>query len=231
MYPVSLNNFGYFRTKIPSQLYKDLLKECLQAEYKNPSMVSGLTAKGVTPHYFVTGKTNLDNLTIFVHQMREAYDKEFPGLGNTGVLSRDRPYCLDQAWINIQRKGQFVPAHVHDGIYSYTIWMKIPYEAKKENPSRRPVVSSRWVEKDIKRRETISNVKIPYSPSAGTFEFSYANTFGAGMLHKIVLDKKDEGDMLLFPSRLQHLVYPFYTSSCVRLSISGNILYDVGQEA
>ena len=218
MYPVSLNNFGYFRTKIPSQLYKDLLKECLQAEHKNPPMVSGLTAKGVTPHYFVTGKTNLENLTIFVHQMREAYDKEFPGLGNTGVLSRDRPYCLDQAWINIQRKGQFVPAHTHDGIYSYTIWMKIPYDAKKENPSRKPAISS-------------SHIKIPYSPSTGTFEFSYTNIFGAGMSHKIALDKKDEGDMLLFPSRLQHLVYPFYTSSCVRLSISGNILYDVGKKA
>jgi len=211
LYPVSLNNFGFIRTKLPSPLYKNLLKECLQAEHKNPPMVSGLTAKGVAPHYFLIGKSNLENLTIFIHQMRKAYDKEFPGLGNTGVLSQDRPYCLDQVWINLQRKGQFVPTHVHDGVYSYTIWMQIPYDSKKEDPG------SKVVEHGA-------------TPSAGIFQFSYMNIFGGGMIHKITLDKKDEGDIVLFPSKLQHLVYPFYTSAGVRISISGNIVYDVGKK-
>jgi len=245
LYPVSLNNFGFIRTKLPSSLYKNLLKECLQAEHKNPPMVSGLTAKGVAPHYFLIGKSNLKNLTIFIHEMRKAYDKEFPGLGNTGVLSQDRPYCLDPVWINLQRKGQFVPAHVHDGVYSYTIWMKIPYDSKKEYPQSKPGFST---DSHIKKINLylLKNKKLPLSkvveysaspsveysasPSAGIFQFSYMNIFGGGMIHKITLNKKDEGDIVLFPSKLQHLVYPFYTSSGVRISISGNIVYDVGKK-
>jgi len=48
------------------------------------------------------------------------------------------------------------------------------------------------------------------------------------MSHKIALSKKEEGEMILFPAKLNHLVYPFYTSSGIRISISGNIIYDVG---
>jgi len=39
---VWLNNFGFVRRKLPSQLYQSLLKECKKAEKKNPRMISGL---------------------------------------------------------------------------------------------------------------------------------------------------------------------------------------------
>lgn len=235
MYPISLDNYGFIRTKLPSQLYQDLLKECLQAARKNPPMVSGLTGKGVGPHYFIINKSNLKNLTDFVLQARHAYDKAFPGLGDTGVLSRDCPYSLTPPWLNLQRKGQFVPEHIHDGVYSYTIWMKIPYDIKKENPLYVPGGTSGANIKKInanslKNKNLHSSEVLKYAstPSAGFFQFSYASIFGGPMSHKIPLSKKEEGEMILFPSKLNHIVYPFYTSSGTRISISGNIIYDVG---
>ena len=37
------------------------------------------------------------------------------------------------------------------------------------------------------------------------------------------VDKTWEGMMLMFPSKLHHSVYPFYTSDEKRISVSGNI--------
>ena len=39
----------------------------------------------------------------------------------------------------------------------------------------------------------------------------------------IDVDKSFEGKMLVFPSKLQHLVYPFYTSDEHRITVSGNV--------
>ena len=37
------------------------------------------------------------------------------------------------------------------------------------------------------------------------------------------MEKTLEGNMVMFPSRLHHQVYPFYESDKERVSISGNI--------
>ena len=41
--------------------------------------------------------------------------------------------------------------------------------------------------------------------------------------HDLQLTKKDEGTILLFPSLLNHIVSPFYSSNEKRISVSGNI--------
>ena len=43
------------------------------------------------------------------------------------------------------------------------------------------------------------------------------------------LDKTTEGHMLFFPAKLMHTVHPFYNCDKERISISGNILYDISE--
>ena len=45
------------------------------------------------------------------------------------------------------------------------------------------------------------------------------------------LDKKSEGGMLFFPAKLKHTVYPFYNCDKERISISGNILFDISKNS
>jgi hypothetical protein len=45
------------------------------------------------------------------------------------------------------------------------------------------------------------------------------------------LDKKSEGGMLFFPAKLMHTVYPFYNCDKERVSISGNISFDVSKNS
>ena len=61
-------------------------------------------------------------------------------------------------------------------------------------------------------------------PVESIFEFSFNSIIGTDLNYKLKLNKKDEGRVILFPSLLHHLVYPFYKSEETRISIAGNIL-------
>jgi hypothetical protein len=87
--------------------------------------------------------------------------------------------------------------HHHEGIISYVIWIKIPYESDDE---------------------------LEMGKNASTFELSYSSILGFNLLKQIKLGKKDEGRILMFPSKLNHQVYPFYKCDDTRISIAGNIL-------
>jgi len=208
--PVLLNNFGFLRRKIPTSLYQKLLKECQQAEKKNIRKTSGLKGPGVAHHYYLSNPENIKLLTDYIFGLKAEYDEYFPGLGDTGTLNKNVPYVLEKPWINVQRAGQFIPSHTHDGVYSYSLWMQIPYNSGENN--------TRSLRDDL------------YSECTGTFEFTYTNIFGAPMFHRLSLSKKDEGSIIMFPSKLRHSAYPFYGTSKVRLCVSVNILYDVSQK-
>ncbi len=127
-----LSNFGYIETVLPKKLYNNLLNECLSANKKNKKMVSGLTKdsisgvidENVADHFYI--EKNEKELTNFVFEIKNEYDKVFPGLGDIKVLTRNANFVCSKHWTNIQKKGEFLPNHTHDGIYSYTIWIKIP---------------------------------------------------------------------------------------------------------
>ena len=61
-------------------------------------------------------------------------------------------------------------------------------------------------------------------PTKSIFEFNYNSIIGRNLSNIIHLDKKDEGTVVLFPSLLQHIVYPFHNTTKTRISIAGNIV-------
>ena len=110
------------------------------------------------------------------------------------------PYVLHTWWVNYQKQHEFNPPHNHDGVYSFVIWLKIPYEWEEQN----------------KDNESSAKVK-------GSFLFEYTNMLGELYELEYKLGKKYEGTMLFFPSKLYHMVYPFYNCEEDRISVSGNI--------
>ena len=61
-------------------------------------------------------------------------------------------------------------------------------------------------------------------PVDSIFEYNYNSIIGKNLTHRLTLNKKDEGRIVLFPAQLQHVVYPFYNTNKIRMSIAGNIL-------
>ena len=70
-------------------------------------------------------------------------------------------------------------------------------------------------------------MQIPYDSRgqkyAGNFNFVYQDILGRTRTEVINLSKKDEGTLLMFPSKLSHIVYPFYKNKKIRMAVSGNI--------
>ena len=121
---------------------------------------------------------------------------------------------LGDVWVNYQKKYEMNPIHNHGGELSFVIWMNIPYdlEQEKKYPS---IVGS----KNFKNGTTAFTF---LHTTDGNEDFSGIND------HKIQLDKSYEGKMILFSSKLPHMVYPFFTSDEYRISIAGNLIEDNG---
>ena len=119
-----LPNFGYITDILPKDLYNSLITECDDAEVKNPEMISNLTDTDVAKHYFIVN--NKLNLFNYIQSILDKYLNYYPKSADIRVATDDLPFHFDKPWINYQRQGQYVPNHNHDGIYSYSIWLKIP---------------------------------------------------------------------------------------------------------
>ena len=112
-------------------------------------------------------------------------------------------YVLRDLWINYGKKYDFNPPHNHTGLYSFVLWVKIPYKYEDEAKVY-PLV----------RRA-----------HPGVFEFFYPKANNAGGIGNCDVVSV-EWDLILFPSSLAHTVYPFYTSDEERISIAGNLYYE-----
>lgn len=190
---ITLENFGIFTSRIPEDLFKKLKIECLNFINKE-KMISGLTSNGVPEHYYL--EDNNIELFNFLNEWIKNYDKEFNYLKNFRILNKDAILIFQKPWLNIQKKGEFIPTHTHDGVFSYTIWIQLP------------------------------NLDIINNKFAGCFEFQYQNILGHMSNQRQLLTKTDEGRFILFPSKLSHCVYPFFDNDELRISISGNVVFD-----
>ena len=111
---------------------------------------------------------------------------------------------LNDLWVNWQYQHEFNPSHVHFGLYSFVIWMKMPVE-------------------------TTDQMQLPIAKSTSSclscFQFEYFNTFGQKRLFNYPMGKEIEGLMVFFPAVMNHLVYPFYNSTEPRISVAGNMAW------
>ena len=131
------------------------------------------------------------------------YKNEFGNLGSGVPVNQRHPYYLSGFWANYQKQNEFNPVHSHNGVYSFVIWMKIPTKHFEQN-------------------------KNPISLKANThlisaFQLEFLDIIGQTCRYTYEMNPEMEGTMLFFPSKLNHVVYPFYNCEEDRISISGNI--------
>jgi len=143
-------------------------------------------------------------LETLVMPVANQYIESYPNyLKKFNILSAPLKLYLHNSWVNFQKKYEFQPLHNHNGVFSFVIWMQIPYNSEIEK-------SQPWAVR--------SNCPCP-----GEFEIFCLDTTGGLRSEKIPVDKRYENHILFFPSAMYHAVYPFYTSDDYRISISGNI--------
>ena len=195
-------NVGWMKYKLNPQ-EMDYLWRCIETNKKR-SFKNNL-AGNISSSYSLMDRGDWF-FTNVCTPLINAYSERFYNLGDSIPIMGVHPYYMSTWWVNYQKQNEFNPIHNHQGVYSFVIWMKIPYDSKKQNL------------KDIARGSN--------NPQIGNFQFVYADILGRSESHEYRLSPEYEGTMLFFPAELDHLVYPFYECDEDRISISGNIMVD-----
>jgi hypothetical protein len=201
--------------KLPQQMI-DYLWERIDIAKKEQVCHKKELAGNISHSYILKDpqKMIFQNIINFLHdpyshpQIYEYMNMEIENVyKRTGLENRMIEPYLNDLWVNFQKKGEFQPIHDHRGVFSFVIWMDIPYHFKDE-------------------------AKLPYAKSSshakpgGNFSFvSSGDTSRAVNDYFILMSPEMNGCCCFFPSDLSHQVYPFYTSDKDRISISGNISY------
>jgi len=112
---------------------------------------------------------------------------------------------LTNLWVNVMHKHEFNPLHSHSGLFSFIVFIQVPF-IYEEMQKIAPGAGSN-------------------SPRAGNLAFLFPNWFKRVDEIVFQVDKNWERKMLLFPSELHHMVYPFYGTDEPRITVSGNLCF------
>jgi hypothetical protein len=202
-------NYGFFMVEFNEdelQPVKNEIDEIYKANFLTAESANDRLV-GQIEHEYVLKKCHKHLESLILPYLVE-YDKKFKYLGNLYfVLNEDRPISLQEPWVNFQKKHEFNPIHHHNGLFSFVLWIDIPYSIEEENNS--PLCKK-------------ARSKLP-----GHFQFIYTNSLGHISSYDIPADKTYNNKMVIFPASLSHAVYPFSTSDKYRISVSGNFIFNV----
>jgi len=197
------NSAGYISCKLSDQLVSPIWKEVreIQADFEKATPYNNKLAGNIEHEYELTkcAESTFELIAPFVKSM----DDVFNIVENYKVLNKPCPYMLEGLWVNFQKKHEFNPVHTHSGVYSFVLWLKVPYKMEDE--------TARMASRN-------SRTNIP-----AHFQFSYIDSLGSIRQDLIPVDETYENTLVIFPAKLNHQVYPFYTSDEYRISVSGNI--------
>ena len=197
-------NYGWFMSRLPQQ-HIDYLWRIINKK-KGESHKEHLIGN-ISSSYVLEDENDYFFLNVLDPLARQYHDKagnQHPMRQYQRELTNYR-LGLDSFWVNFQKKNEFNPYHDHGGVYSFVIWLRIPYEHAEQN-------SLPFLE-GVKEEDR----------KAGMFEFQYYDIFGRTTHHGYRLGKDVEGVMLFFPAMFKHTVYPFYNTDETRVSVSGNL--------
>lgn len=191
--------YGFIQCTVPVSLRQSILDDIdRSSEPANAGLVGQIKDEKTLYLY-----NNDDQYRDFIFSILKTYESHFPSwIDNLKFIYSHRECKLehDTLWVNRMNKGEFNPAHIHSSIYSYVIWIKIPYNIDDESKVF---------------PESKDN-------ACGCFDFLYNSNTGVSN-YRIYADHRYEWEMVFFPSNLTHTVYPFFTSNEQRISVAGNI--------
>jgi hypothetical protein len=195
--------YGYYIGKLPQEIIEDNnfnIKE-IENDFKNNQTLHS-KLEGEIEHEYIFPVSNL--LKSYIVDLVDKYDKESNHL-RKWYPNVNLEFSMPDVWVNFQKKHEYNPMHHHSGIFSWVIWHKIPYYFKDE-------------------LNTADYKKIKKINSDGQFVFYNIESEKRQIkTYHMNIDKHMENTICIFPSSLNHAVYPFYSSDEYRITISGNV--------
>lgn len=190
---------------MPSLLYNTLPKH-IYKELKQTSKTKKYNTElaGCLVHEYLL---DLSDAPLFTKHALELAKYFFTEARNSVVIKEiyksfaKQPILnLQELWLNEQQPGEYNPLHNHGGLFSFVVYLDIPY----------------YMSEQIKIDKQINQVL-----NGSTEFYDPYNHFS-----RILTVEKDkhEGLMVMFPAWVLHTVYPFKGDyKDLRTTVSGNI--------
>jgi len=202
------DNIGYAIFDLTKKDLEPIKKEInkIQDNFSKAILFNNNLAGNIEKEYLLTNsKQYIQDLILNPIQSYENYFGIYTDIVKNH-FSKTPNLILENVWVNFQKKYEFNPPHTHKGVYSFVIWIDMPF----------------FIENELNNTSVKnSNLKL-----AGNFQFIYSNSLGKINFYNIPADKSYNGKVAIFPSSMAHCVYPFYTSDKYRISVSGNFVID-----
>jgi hypothetical protein len=196
--PFYFKNLAYVKSKVSSSTLEELKQEAkFILENSNQFKKYNKELSGNLEKEYSTHKSQ-EILKPYLISLANEFHK------HSAENEHYPQWNIKDLWINFQKKYEHNPLHNHTGVLSFVLWVQIPYYLKDELSHPNCVNSN--------------------TPSNSLFEFVCTDFMGRIVQNRIEVDKSWEGTMIMFPSSLNHMVSPFYTSDEYRISISGNLV-------
>ena len=204
-HPISI--IGYLQCDLPYHVAACIEKEVqemLDSNFQSANSYKEKLAGAIEQEYRIYESTHL--LEKFIQEVVPIYWKS---VGNHERSNDHHIIRINEGqkdiWVNFSKKGEYNPLHTHSGLLSFVLWYKMPFIIEDEN--NLPIVSGGTLN------------------TGACFQFNFLEMDSKGAIgqHTIEADRSYENKMIIFPSNLQHSVYPFFTSDDYRISLSGNI--------
>jgi hypothetical protein len=198
-------NVGYITAKLTEEQLRPIRNEVnvmYQKNFSNGIAFNHELAGHINNEYILTECKDYTNSLLLPYV--QAHENEFQYVSTINSVRTENDYRLELAslWVNFQKPTEYNPLHEHGGLYSFVIWLNIPYDLEEE-------------------KQKFSKAK-DKANQASTFNFAYTNSLGKVCVHNIPVDKSYENTVCIFPSNLNHYVNPFFTTDEYRISVSGN---------
>ena len=196
-----LPNLGLTNGIIPPEIYQPLNREIVDIHTNDKDIVrmNHSLAGQITKEYQIT--KSLPLLNPFLEEMGRAYQQKWDYYPKKNP---NKDLKVESVWVNMQKKLEFNPLHGHDGTLSFVAWLYVPFKLEDER-NMENCKNSRTVE------------------LTSTFQFVYNTVLGPIANCPMFVESGWEGKIVMFPSKLLHIVYPFQTSDDYRISIAGNL--------
>ena len=209
MTAITFPNCGFIKFKLnESQLYqvKQEIAE-IQTDFSKATPWNDKLAGNLQREFKLSDITTND-LEKHILPKTQEFEENFGMIPQevNSIFKNRHKLSLGVSWVNFQKKGEFNPLHNHDGVLSFALWIRMPYNIKAEQE----LIGSKY-----------SNTPVP-----GHFQFVYSSAVGQSQCYDIPCDEMMEGYGILFSSKQLHCVYPFYTSDEYRISVSGNFYFE-----
>ena len=207
------NNPGYLMARLTPQDLAPIWAEVRKIEQdfaQGESVVKYLT--GNIRHEYQLRDCR-QHVEQFMQRYLAEYIETFQYASRLQQLNTNVPLIIApiDLWVNFQGPGEFNPPHHHAGVFSFVIWLQIPYTWDQEL--------------------TAGPGSQGYEPENGHFVMHYTDSLGAIRQERLWVDQSKEGCVCLFPNTMVHHVSPFYSTDRWRITVAGNFKFKVNNDS